>query len=60
LFSQCSCYAMGWVTEEMFNSLQGQEIFLFSKPSTPALEPTQSPIQWVEKAVFPGNKSAGV
>jgi hypothetical protein len=50
---------MGWVTEEMFN-WQGQEIFIFSKPSTPALGHPQSPIHWVEKALFPDNKSAGV
>jgi hypothetical protein len=42
---------MGWMTEESeFNSWQGQEIFLFFITSTPAVGPTQPPIQWVLEA----------
>jgi hypothetical protein len=38
-----------------FDSRQGQEIFLSSEPSRPALVPTQPPIQWV-----PGVPSLGI
>jgi hypothetical protein len=38
-----------------FDSRQGEEIFLFSTASRPALGPTQPPIQWV-----PGGLSVGV
>ena len=37
---------MGWTTKESWNDFwQGQEIFHLSKLSTPALGPTQPPIQ---------------
>jgi hypothetical protein len=39
-----------------FYSWQGQEIFLFSTASRPALGPTQSRIQWVPGAVPQGLK----
>jgi len=39
-----------------FKSRYGHEIFLFSKLSRPALEPTQPPIQWVAK-FFPRGKA---
>jgi hypothetical protein len=35
------------------------KIFLFSKVSRPALEPTQPPIKWVPGADIPGRKAAG-
>jgi hypothetical protein len=34
-------------------------IFLFPTASRPALGPTQSPIQWVSGALFPGGQAAG-
>jgi hypothetical protein len=43
-----------------FNSWQGQEIFLFSTVSRPALGPTQPPIQWVTGALSPGVEWQGV
>jgi hypothetical protein len=33
--------------------------FLYSTPSRPALEPTQSPIQWVSKVLSPALKRQG-
>jgi hypothetical protein len=46
--NRISDYATVWTSEEYgFDSPQGQEIFLFSVTSRPALEPTQAPIQWV-------------
>jgi hypothetical protein len=33
---------------------RGKEAFLYSTASRPALEPTQSPIQWVPGALPPG------
>jgi hypothetical protein len=48
---------MGWMTKESwFNSRYGQEIFLFSIASSPAVGPTQPPIQWALRAVFLGVK----
>ena len=41
-----------------FDSRQGQETFLFSKMSRPALGPTQPPIHWVPGS-FPGSKEVG-
>jgi len=42
---------MGWrIDESPLDSLQGQDIFIFSKASGPALETTQ----WVPKGSFPG------
>jgi hypothetical protein len=47
---------MSWMSEESrFDSRQGQEIYLFSTASRPALGPTQPPKQWV-----PGALSLGV
>jgi hypothetical protein len=40
---------MGWMAEVQF--LAGQEIFLYSIASRPALGPTQPPIQWVPVAL---------
>jgi hypothetical protein len=39
--------------------LQGQEIFLYSTASRPALGPTQPPVQWVPEALSPGVKRPG-
>jgi len=36
-----------------------QVIFTFSKTPTPALAPTQPPVQWVTLAVLPGIKRWG-
>jgi hypothetical protein len=38
---------------------QGQEIFVYSTASRPALRPSQSPIQWVPGALSPGVKRLG-
>jgi hypothetical protein len=64
LNSRDSCWyrghCAGWMTEELgFDFLQGQEVFLFSTASIPALGPTQPPIQWVLRAVSLGVKRPG-
>ena len=42
---------MGWrIDESSLDSLQGQDIFIFSQVSGPALETTQ----WVPRDSFPG------
>jgi hypothetical protein len=43
-----------WTTEEsLFDSLQGQELlYLFSKPSKPAVGPTEPPVQWLAATDF--------
>jgi hypothetical protein len=41
-----------------FDSRQAQEIFLYSTTLTPALGPSQSPIQWIPRAVS-SDKAAG-
>jgi hypothetical protein len=46
----------GW---QGFDSRQGEKIFLFSMESSPALGPTQSPIQWVPAALSQGVKRQG-
>jgi len=39
------CMATYWITDDLlFNSLQGQGIFIVAKMSTPALGSTQGPI----------------
>jgi hypothetical protein len=43
----------------MFDSRQGQEIFLFSTASMPALGPTQPPIPWVPGDLSPGIERPG-
>jgi hypothetical protein len=48
---------MVWRGEVRF--LAGQEIFLYSTASTPALGPTESPIQWVPGALSPEIKQPG-
>jgi hypothetical protein len=51
---------MGWMTKESwFSSRYGQEIFLFSIASSPAVRPTQPPVQWALRAVFLGVKRPG-
>jgi hypothetical protein len=42
-----------------FNSRQGQEIFLYSTASRPALGLTQPPVQWMPGALSPGVKLPG-
>jgi len=43
---------MAWITEESwFDSRQGEDVFLFSKMSRPALVPTHTPIQCVMDAL---------
>jgi hypothetical protein len=48
---------MGWTTG--FDFRQGQEIFLLSTASRPALGPTQPPIQSVPGVLSPGVKRPG-
>jgi hypothetical protein len=43
----------------VLDSRQGQNIFLCTTASRPALGPTQSPIQWVPEAVSSGLKPPG-
>jgi hypothetical protein len=51
---------MGWMAKELgFDSWKGQEIFLFSITSIPALGSTQPPVQWVPGAVSPWVKLLG-
>jgi hypothetical protein len=45
--------------ESTFDSQQGQQIFLFSRASRPALRPTQPPIQWVPGSLPPAVKRPG-
>jgi hypothetical protein len=53
---QLSQYSDGLrATGSGFDSRQGNEIFVYSTASRPALGPTQPPIQWV-----PGNRLVGV
>ena len=48
---------MGWTTKSSwFNSQKGQEIFLLSKTSRLALEPTLLCIKWVSRALSMGTK----
>jgi len=49
--------AMGWMVCGS-NSSRGQRLFIFSKMSRLALDPTQSPIQWVT-LLFMGLKWPG-
>jgi hypothetical protein len=59
-FSEISVATVLWAGQVRKCST-GRQIFIFSNPSTPALGPPQSPIHWVEKALFfPGDESAGV
>jgi hypothetical protein len=52
--SECSYRATGSTTYESgFCSLQESRISLFSTASSPALGPTQPPVQWVTGARFP-------
>jgi hypothetical protein len=43
-----------WKAEELEDSRQGQDIFLFSTMFRPALGPTQLLIQWRQGALSPG------
>jgi hypothetical protein len=43
----------GWLA---FDSLQGQEIFLYPTVSRPALGPTEPLIKWVSGVISPGAK----
>jgi hypothetical protein len=45
---------MCWTAEELgFDSRQGQEIFIFSTVSRPALKLTRRPMEWVSGKYFP-------
>jgi hypothetical protein len=58
--SRYSDWTMSWTTEELvFDSWQGQDIFLLSTAFKPVLGPTQSPIQRVPASVCPGVKQSG-
>jgi hypothetical protein len=58
--SRYSDQVTGWPTDEArFSSRQGQEIFLFSITSRPALGPTQAPVRWVPGALSPVLKRQG-
>lgn len=37
-----------------FDCKQGQQIFLFSQPSRPALGHTQLPVEWIQGVISPG------
>jgi hypothetical protein len=50
-----TCYDLD---EPGFELWKNQEIFLVSKSSNPAPEPSHNPIQWAP-VFFPGNKAAG-
>jgi hypothetical protein len=53
-------WATGWTIGVLgFDSRRGLGIFLFSTASRTALRPTQSPIQWVPRALSLGGKAAG-
>jgi hypothetical protein len=53
-------WAMGWTIGVLgFDSQEGLGIFLFITASRPAMEPTQSPIQWVPWALSLGVKRPG-
>jgi hypothetical protein len=49
-----------WAGQPGFNSWQWQEIFLYSKMSKLALEPTLTSVQWVPRAVSPELSTWGV
>jgi hypothetical protein len=38
----------------------GQEIFLISKASTPAVVPAQSPFDWIPEALYPEGRKTDV
>jgi hypothetical protein len=50
------CGLLGY--DALFDSRQGQEMFLYRTASRPALGPTQPSIQWIP-AVLPMGKEAG-
>jgi hypothetical protein len=51
---------MGWMSEDFwFDSCFGQEVYLFSKLSTPALGPTQLHFQWVLGIVSSAEECSG-
>jgi hypothetical protein len=53
-------WARGWMAKEsLFNSQEGQEIFLLPIASKPAVRPTQPPIQWVLGTLVPRVKQPG-
>jgi hypothetical protein len=50
--------AMGYGLDgRAFDYRQGQEIVFYSTAQRPALGSTQSPIQWVPRILFPGDKA---
>jgi hypothetical protein len=55
-----SRYSEGlWAGRPGFDSRKGQEIFLYSTSSRPALGPAQPPTQWVPGALSLGVKQQG-
>jgi hypothetical protein len=52
------CLTTGWTTGRSgFDPRQRQRIFPLAPVSTPALRPTQPPVQWVPGGHFPGGKA---
>jgi hypothetical protein len=48
----------GWTTRRSgFDPRQGQRIFPLTSVSRLALGPTQPPVQWVPRVLFPGGKA---
>jgi hypothetical protein len=48
-----------WAERPGFDFQKEQNISLYSTASRPALGATQSPIQWVQGAISPGDKAVG-
>jgi hypothetical protein len=55
--SEITPFYKGWVRG--FDSWQGQEIFLYSTSSGPALGPIQPPIQWANGTISLGVQRSG-
>jgi hypothetical protein len=55
--SNLSSLPTGWTEESGFDPWQGQEIFLFSIASRPALRPTKPPTYWVPGVKWPGREA---
>jgi hypothetical protein len=50
-------YNTDWKSEKSwFTSLRGERFYLLYIATTPAMRPTQPPIQWVRQTLYPGIK----